>query len=98
MAGKRIFSYSKAAFGSAPGIAEDLVANLLHQTTSMGKTVVINPVVLIPVGMSVEVIRRVLVDISKSAKAHGIIVGKGHTEITSRVKEVTLIATVLGSF
>jgi len=98
MAGKRIFSYSEAAFGSAPGIAEDLVANLLHQTTSMGKTVVINPVVLIPVGMSVEVIRRVLVDISKSAKAHGIIVGKGHTEITSRVKEVTLIATVLGSF
>jgi hypothetical protein len=98
MVGKGIFSYSEAAFGSAAGTAEALVANLLRQTTRMGKALVINPVVLIPIGTNVEEIRRVLVDLSKSAKAHGMIVGKGHTEITSKVKKLTLIVTVLGSF
>jgi hypothetical protein len=97
MVGKQIFSYSGATFGSAPGIAEDLVANLILQTTSLGKALVINPIALFPVGTNVEVIRRVLTSISRSAKAHGIIVGKGHTEITSRVNEVTLIATLLGA-
>jgi hydrogenase maturation factor len=95
--GKEIFSCSQSAFGSDPGIGKKLVSDLFRVTKNVGKAVVVNPVVLVPIDTDVETIRRILTEISETAESLAIIVGKGHTEVTSVVNGVTLMATLLGS-
>ncbi len=93
---EKVFSYSKIAIGFDLEIGAQLVSDLVNDTASLGKPAIINPVVLFPVGTTGETIKRVLIEISEAAERNGIIVGKGHTEITRTVKQMILIATVLG--
>jgi len=95
--GNKIFSSSQVIVGREAGTAEQLVSDLVKKIANLGKPIVIDPVVLIPVGTSSDIIRRVLLEICESAESRGMIVGKGHTEITTLVKEITLIATVFAS-
>jgi len=95
--GNKIFSSSQVIVGRKAGTAEQLVSDLVKKIANLGKPIVIDPVVLIPVGTSSDIIRRVLLEICESAESRGMIVGKGHTEITTLVKEITLIATVFAS-
>jgi len=96
--GKNIFFTSGVVKGSDPSIGRKLVSDLAKMITqSATQPMLINPVLLLPVGTRARPIRRLLLEISKTAEEHGVIVGKGHTEITSRVHEIILIATMFGS-
>jgi len=96
--GKNIFFSSSVVEGSYPSIGRKLVSDLAKTITrSASRPIVINPVMLFPVGTRAKAIRRLLLEISKTAEERGIIVGKGHTEITSRVHEIILIATMFGT-
>src|SRR5579864_3606388 len=61
--GENIFSCTLVAYGSNPATGKKLVADLVDKCSKIGKLIVLNPVVLIPVGTSVESIRQVLIEI-----------------------------------
>ena len=95
---EKIFCFSRVVFGLENQSAfNDVFSNLENRASELGKIIVIDPVVLFPTGTSSQEIGQVVLQIAEAAKSHGIIVGKGHTEITSKVNVSTLIATVLGS-
>ena len=95
---EKIFCFSKVEFGlGEKGAADDIISEMENRASEFGKIIVIDPVVLFPPGSSIEIIKRVVSEVAEAARNHGIIVGKGHTETTSKVKATTLIATVLGS-
>ncbi len=52
--GEKIFSCSQVAIGREIGTGKQLVSDLAAKTASFGKPIVIDPVVLIPVGTDVE--------------------------------------------
>jgi hydrogenase maturation factor len=98
MDGEHIFSCCLVAYGSDPGTGKRLIADLVKRGSKIGKPLVINPIILIPPGTDEVTISRTLIDTSDAVRGLGVIVGKGHTEITSRVAKMTLVATLLGSF
>ena len=94
---KKIVFSSAVAQGSRTSISRKLVSDLAKKISQSGATpALINPVVLLPPGTSEAEVRRIMLGISKAAKDLGIIVGKGHTEVTSIVNETTLIMTMFG--
>ena len=97
--GETIFCFSRVAYGleGEKGTADRVISALEQSAAKFGNIIVIDPVVLFPPGLSIDYIRKVVLGVAEAARNHGITVGKGHTEITSKVNETTLIATVLGS-
>jgi len=96
--GKNIYSSSLVVTGEKVGVGKKLVADLADRLAQSGsEPVIVNPVVLLPVGTSEDTIKRILLEISKTAEDRGIVIGKGHTEITSRVRVTTLIGTIFGT-
>jgi hypothetical protein len=95
--GDKTFCFSKVNFGWENNKSESIISEILNSASNLGKIILINPVVLVPPGTQIETIKQIITELAGSAVSHGIIVGKGHTEITSKVKTITLITTVLGS-
>jgi len=96
--GKNIYSSSLVVTGQEVEIGRKLVTHLGDRLVQSGsEPVIINPVVLLPLGTSEDTIKHILLEISKTAEDRGIVIGKGHTEITSRVRVTTLIGTIFGT-
>lgn len=95
--GEEVFVFSHVEFGFDEDSAENIISSIEKRAAKFGKIIVIDPVVLFPLNTSAETIRQTVLEVAQSARDHGMIVGKGHTEITSKIKVTTLIATVLGS-
>jgi hydrogenase maturation factor len=98
--GRRVTSLTDILTCSAEeeGAGRRLVSDLAERMRESGaEPVVINPVVLLPVGSSADLVNHLVSEISSAAGDLGIVIGKGHTEITSRVGRVTIIATMLGT-
>ncbi|HXQ91942.1 MAG TPA: AIR synthase related protein [Nitrososphaerales archaeon] len=94
---KKIVFSSGVAQGSYTKISNKLISDLVAKIKLSGATpALINPVVLLPLGTRETEVRQIMLGISKAAKDLGIIVGKGHTEVTSLINETTLIFTIFG--
>lgn len=94
---EKIFCFSQIAFGWDNETAENVLTAIVDRAASLGSVSVIDPVALIPPDTNTETIKQVILGIANSSERHGIIVGKGHTEITSKVKVITLVVSALGS-
>lgn len=96
--GEKIFCFSEVAFGlDEKDTAERIISEMEKRASEFGKIIVIDPVVLFPPESSVEQIKRIVSQVAEAIENHGITVGKGHTETTSKVRTTALIATVFGS-
>ena len=94
---KNIVSTSGVALGSKAGASKKLISDLAKKIEKAGASpALINPVVLLPAGVSEAEVRRIMLGITKVAKELGLTVGKGHTEVTSVVEVTTLIVTMFG--
>jgi len=94
---KKIVSTSGVAQGSSTRISKKLISDLAEKIRKSGATpALINPVVLLPDGITESEARKIVLGISRCAKNLRVTVGKGHTEVTSLVSETTIIVTMFG--
>jgi hydrogenase maturation factor len=78
----------------AKKLISDVTANLRKAGYS---PLVIDQVVLFPRGTTRTQVKRVLLEISKTSRKLGMVVGKGHTEIAPSVRETMLLVTIFGN-
>ena len=96
--GKKLAICSGVAVGQDTAKFAELVSSIAASIRKSGFVPdVINPIVLLPEGTTLDDARQVILEVSHAAEKLGISVGKGHTEITNSVSDCMVIATIFGS-